>query len=176
MTSGSRLPANNGLQHDDSSSQPAGEIQTGSSNTMPAIIKRTLDHYRYPIMINNSRWKVLTTGTVRGHEIYCHLQETPPINCSQSAHFQARQIADFVPLHEVFNATEIGLIQRIIDCRVPSCHPPQIATEICINWIILKQDGYSREEINQAIQTGIELGILHYGYDGMRVGRTLHVY
>ncbi len=137
--------------------------------------KKPLDKYKYPISVNNKTYKVLSTGTVRGHEIYCHLLEVP--NPDQSIiGFRARQIVDFVSMDDVFESDDIEIIKRIIDFRVPSCHLPEIASEICINWLILKKDGYSQTDVCRAIQTGIDLSILHYGYGGMWVGRTLHVY
>jgi hypothetical protein len=136
--------------------------------------KKPLDKYKYPIRINNRTYKVLTIGTVRGHEIYCHLLEVP--DAGQSIGFRASQIVDFVLLDDVFESDDIEIIKRIIDFRVPSCHLPEIASEICINWLILERDGYSQTDVCRAIQTGIDLSILHYGYGGMWVGRTLHVY
>jgi hypothetical protein len=137
------------------------------------VIKKLQDKFPNPVRWDHRQWHVLSTGTVRGHDIYCHLLELPETQ-GGSLGFRAAQICDYLPLNEVFQSPDIALIQRIIDYRIPS-NLPEIATEICINWLILENDGYSKDDVLKAINTGIELGILYHCFGDMWVGQTLHV-
>ncbi len=139
----------------------------------PEILSSPVEKYNNPVLVDNRSWNILSTGTVKGQEIFCHLQEVDA-DCFLQDNY-ARQICCFLPLTMVFNSPDLKLIQQIIEFRIPS-QPGEIATELCINWLILKQDGYTFDAIRRAITTGIELGILRHGYEVGGNGQTLHVY
>ncbi len=133
-------------------------------------LKSIPDKYKYPVILRNRHWKVLTTGAVKGQEIYCHLLEVVNKSNGSDIVFRPKQICEYLPLHEVFSSPDLSLIEKIIEFRVPACNSAELATEISINWLILKEAGYTKQEINQAINTGIELSILCRG-----LGGSLHV-